>query len=286
MSHRDALLRLAARDIELLLTPERGGGVAAFRWRGIDVMRPALPGDSPLGLASFPLVPFSNRIAQGRFTADERQLALTPNLPGIDQPHAIHGFGWQSPWSVTERSPTQVRLVHHYEGAEWPWPYRAEQHFRLEDGGFWHGLSLRNDGGTPMPAGLGLHPYFPRAGRTLDLKIDGRWDVDDTCLPTGWTALAQQPDWLGSGPMDHVFTGRSGPISLRWPGRRLIIRPADDLRFSVVYAPVGADYFCVEPVSHLTDAVNRPEDAAVTGLRWLDPGATWSTSVRFAMSLA
>lgn len=281
-----AMARLAQGDIELWLNPDQGGSIAVFRWRGIDIMRPAPPGASVLGMASFPLLPFSNRIADGRFVADGLNVRLAPNLPGIDQPHAIHGFGWQAPWHVAEQSKAHAVLTHRYAPGEWPWPYEATQRFQLTDNGLLLKLAIQNLGSSPMPAGLGFHPYFPRAGASLDLPVNGRWDADHACLPTRWHGLAAQPDWLGGPPLDHVFTGRSGPIMIAWPQCRLTINPAEELNFTVVYAPADADFFCVEPVSHMTDAINRTEPHTVTGLHWLAPDAIWETHVRFAVTAA
>lgn len=269
--------------MELWLNPGSGGSIAALRWRGIDIMRPAAPDASVLGMACFPLVPFSNRIARGRFVADGRVVRLAPNLPGTDQPHAIHGFGWQTPWQVAEQSAADAVLIHHYVAGEWPWTYRAMQRFELSADGLLLRLSIQNQGRSPMPAGLGVHPYFPRAGASIDLPVTGRWDSTSDCLPTRWQSIAKQPDWLGAAPLDHVFTGRSGPIIIAWPECHLTIIPAAELSFTVVYAPAGADFFCIEPVSHMTDAVNRADPPDVTGLRWLAPQEIWETHVHFVV---
>jgi aldose 1-epimerase len=277
------MVRLVKDAVELVLAPSCGGGIAAFRWRGIDVMRPALHDGSALSLASFPLLPFSNRIARGCFRAGGQDVAIAPNHQSGARGEVIHGFGWQSAWTVVKASSDHARLVHVYQGSAWPWPYHAEQCFGLTDRGFVQQVSLRNDGMTPMPAGLGIHPYFPRTGASIGLAVDGRWEVDECCLPTHWSAMESLPDWLGGDAIDHVFTGRSGAISLDWPTHRLTIAPSDDLGFTVVYVPTGADYFCVEPVSHMTDAVNRPEADTETGLRWLAPGQIWTTEISFAV---
>jgi aldose 1-epimerase len=50
----------------------------------------------------------------------------------------------------------------------------------------------------------------------------------------------------------------------------------------VLYTPPAADFFCVEPVSHVTDAVNLAASGRTdTGLRVLAPGET----LRAAMTL-
>ena len=48
----------------------------------------------------------------------------------------------------------------------------------------------------------------------------------------------------------------------------------------MVYTPPGRGYFCVEPVTHMTDAINRM-DVAGHGLRVLAPGETLQVLVIF-----
>ena len=101
-----AMVRLHRGGVELDLCPHVGGAITGLRWRGRDVLRPAGPaclnGGDPLFASSFPLVPFSNRIADARFAFQGRVYQLERNLP--PEPHAIHGQGWQSPWAVAQAS--------------------------------------------------------------------------------------------------------------------------------------------------------------------------------------
>lgn len=280
------MLRLANNVVELVLAPDCGGSIAAFRWRNIDVLRPRAGGDSALDHASFPLVPFSNRIADGRFRGEGQDIVLPSNHESDGRAEVIHGFGWQTGWAVADSGPAHARLAHRRCSGSWPWPYLAEQDFILSNSGFVQRLRLRNEGASPMPAGMGVHPYFPRHGAQLDLAVDGRWEVAANGIPTHWSALSASPDWFGVAAVDHGYTGRTGPIRIGWPTHRLTITPASDLPFTVVYVPAGADYFCVEPVSHMTDAHNRPEPAAVTGLRYLKPGEWWETAIEFSVKAA
>ena len=64
------LLELRRGPFTLRLAPRLGGAIAGFRWRGREVMRPAgvalLEAGEMRMASSFPLVPFSGRIANGR----------------------------------------------------------------------------------------------------------------------------------------------------------------------------------------------------------------------------
>lgn len=278
------MLPLVVEDSELQLAPDVGGSIAAWRWRGHDLLRAGDPASGPLALGSFPLVPFSNRIAAGRFVAHGRPVTLAPNHHADGRAQTLHGFGWQAAWDVADCGPDQARLVLHHAAGAWPWAFTAQQHFALRPAGLALTLLLTNDADSAMPGGVGIHPYFPRAGAVLDMQVDGRWDSDDACLPTRWRPLASPPPWLNGEAMDHGFTGRRGPITIGWPTHRLVMTPSAALAHTIVYAPPNADYFCVEPVSHMTNAVNRPEPAQVTGLSWLAPGETMTARIDFALT--
>src|SRR5207249_4729919 len=128
-----------------------------------------------------------------------------------------------------------------------------------------------------MPAGLGFHPYFERSPATRYRGMHrGDWQNSPDCLPLSLTEFPTPRDWwngepVGTRTVDTVYTGRDGPLRIDWPERRmgLVMEPSDSLPFTVVYTPEDADFFCVEPVSHMTDAVNRT--GGDSGLAWLEP---------------
>ena len=57
--------------------------------------------ENVLEAASFPLVPYVNRIRGGRFTFRGREVRLAPNMAG--DPSPLHGQGWLAPWQVEQR---------------------------------------------------------------------------------------------------------------------------------------------------------------------------------------
>jgi aldose 1-epimerase len=278
------MLELAAGDYRLEVAPERGGSVTRFSWRDQPLFRPAC-GPSILDVGSFPLVPFSNRIAFGRFRAGKREVTLAPNFPGSDHPHPLHGFGWLAEWRVLAADSRNALLEHHYAGGEWPWPYCAQQHFELSEDELRMRLTLTNQGDSEMPAGLGFHPYFPRDPDTVYRGLHrGEWQNDKDCLPQQLHQGDQAQDWWNGAPVgqravDTVYTDRVGPLLIEWPSRGLSLqmRPSASLPHTVIYSPAGENFFCVEPVSHVTDAVNRPDKA--TSIQWLAPGDSFAVNV-------
>jgi galactose mutarotase-like enzyme len=49
-----------------------------------------------------------------------------------------------------------------------------------------------------------------------------------------------------------------------------------------VFTPAGADFFCVEPNSHVPDSISHPELPAAQAMTVLAPGQTLSGSMMFA----
>lgn len=271
-------MKLAAHGWALELLPALGGAVTTLRHQGHDVLRPAPEAPDVLATGCFPLAPYANRIARGWFAFDGREYRLPLNFG--DHPHSLHGRGWQAEWTVAEASADRAVLAHAHDGGKgWPWPYRAEQRFELTPGGARIMLSLANRGDTPMPAGLGLHPYFPCDGDTrLTFGADRVWLADATMLPTVPASAAQFGDWAGGAPVagetliDNAYEGWDGALRIdqSWGSVELRAEGANILH---LFRPPGAGFFCAEPVSHLPDAANRG------GMDVLAPGETMTLAM-------
>ncbi len=280
---------LRAGDLELVVDAQRGGSIMAFRTGRFDLMRPwDGASNDPRSYASFPLVPFSGRIDHGRFRVGGRSYALAPNF--LPEPHAIHGDGWTSPWSMISSSATsaEMELVHDQPGDVFR--YRASQLLWLYPDRLELAMSITNRGPEPMPFGLGHHPYFgDRDQALLSAEVEGVWMPDDLNVPT---SLEQVPPLWGFRlrrpveelVLDHVFQGWSGKALVEWPeaGHALEISADELYRHLVVYTPPGQPFFCVEAVSMIGDGFNKLEDGVQgTGVHILAPGESMRGSMYF-----
>jgi aldose 1-epimerase len=274
------ILSLAAGELTLELLPALGAAVSTLRFAGRDVLRPmAADASDPFETAAFALVPFANRIADGRFRVGEREVRIERNAPG--QAHPLHGHAWRRPWRV--ESAVRERAVLSYEHAadSWPWRYAATQTLTLTADRLEVALTVENRDATPMPAGLGWHPYFHKGrGARLKAHLEGVWLIDEQFLPVRLAPGTRFAQWgLGDEVarpelIDHCHTG--------WPGVAQILLPEERLRLTLtasrelhwlhIYSPPDKDFFCVEPVSQMPNAVNRSAPPAVTGHRLLAPG--------------
>ena len=282
------MISIAHGDYTLDVLPALGASLAGMRFQGVELLRRARAGiEEPLASAGFALAPFVNRIAHGRFRWGTREVRLAPNAPG--QPHPLHGQAWRAPWRVERAEANRLALTFEYGAGEWPWAYVARQSLALDEQGLEVRLSLENRSAQPMPAGLGWHPYFRRPPRArLRAAVARVWLADPDCLPRqlapgsifgNWPRGESLPD---ERLIDHCYSGWQGLAELEWPeeGLCLRLRAGEPLHWLHVYLPPGEAFVCLEPVSQMPDALNRPEPPALTGVRVLAPGASLSATVR------
>jgi aldose 1-epimerase len=299
MTQFDDTLTIAANDMELTLCPALGGALGNWRLRAksgqwIDLLRPMSASAISSGrvdqAACFPLSPYSNRVRDGRFAYRGRTIQMPRDATS---PHAEHGHAWKRPWSIVGKSATGAALRYRHTPDEWPFAYEIEQRFALSPGELVVELEARNLGGETMPIGFGIHPYFPRTPRaTLRAGVGAMWEVDAEVMPL--RLLRPPPPGLdptagfaiGDVVLDNCYGGWDGRARIEWPERGLgmEIVASGLLRHLVVYVPVGEDYFCVEPVSNMTDAFNLARERNDTGIIELAAGSTVRATIAFCLS--
>lgn len=262
------LVTLKAGAAECTLCPDVGGSIVSWSIDGQDMLRraddAAIASVDPLQFASFPLVPFSNRIADGRFEWDGEQIEIDPNF--APEPHAIHGVGWKMPWEISEQSETRsVLSFDHKADSRWHWPFSATQTITLREDTLEIALEAVNLCNEPTPLAFGHHPYFDQQNAFLAFQADQVFmsDADGlpTCskTPTGSFDFAKG-ECVAGNDIDHCYGGWSGDARIIWQGRPLGLVITSNMPAAVVFIPKGGDAFCFEPVPHINNALNRPDD--------------------------
>lgn len=286
------LIERARGDLQIAVAPELGGALAWLRWRGNDILRPFDPaGEARANLCgSYPLVPWSNRIANGRFTFAEQAYEVTRNFG--DCPHALHGNGWQCAWRAQENEENITLTLERAASEEWPWPWRATQVFTFTEESLTIALHYHNLADTPVPAGLGFHPFFADANQSeVQFSAARVWLNDDDSLPCEEIATPDKWDYRTfSAPVpasvDNCFTGWGGEAAVRWPQRGIRATLKSDAPNAVFFIP-GAErnVVAIEPVSHINNAINMlPPGSATQAMDVVAPGGTLSLSMTIRMS--
>lgn len=274
---------LRAGALRLAVRPDVGGAIAGLWHHGVAVLRSQPPEQLAdwRAAASFPLVPFSNRIADGRFDWQGRHHRLGPDPDG--GAHPLHGVGHRSVWQVEPvrgpSGPAELALtLHHRADDDWPFDFEARQLFQLGPTSLRAELRVTNTAAHAAPVGIGWHPYFPRRARSrLHFECSGRWEADANKLPTQLVPQSGVDADIAHLDHDNGFEGWSGAARIRDEMFSLTLRSS--LSRLVLYTPREADHFCVEPVSHVANAINQPAPSAL-GVVTLQPGQShgaWMT---------
>ena len=170
----------------------RGGAMRALTVGDRELLDGYAAGTVPGGSRGRVLLPWPNRIRDGRWSWGGRDLQL--ELAGPGKPVAMHGLvGWQ-PWTVLEQSGDAVTVGTVVEARSgYPFRLAAAVDHGLEPGRLTVTMRVRNEGTEPAPFGAGFHPYLAVGAEQDDaiadaeLTLPARTElvVDDGGLPTG-----------------------------------------------------------------------------------------------------
>jgi aldose 1-epimerase len=164
-----------ARGDQRATIVEVGGGIREYLVGERAVLDPYPLDEMCDGAHGAPLIPWPNRLRDGRYSfgGQEHRLALTEPEAG----NAIHGLlRWRN-WRALERAEDWVVMgIHLHPLPGWPFPLDVTITYSLGDDGLTVQTSVTNIGLRPCPLGLGQHPY---------LSAGPGWKVDECRLHLG-----------------------------------------------------------------------------------------------------
>jgi aldose 1-epimerase len=295
-----SVLRLASDALEVEVLPELGARIHRLRFRGHDILRaapdPSAHEGDPFFWGSYVMAPWCGRVEAGVTTqVGGRALRLPTNFPDGT---AIHGQVYARPWELVaasgsgEDGPTGASATFRVlaGGDAWPWPHVVEQRIAAHGATLAIDLALTNRADDPMPAGIGIHPWFMRPLRlSVDagavfasntepspepVRVEGRFDL---------RALRDVPDDL-----DGCWTA-IGPAQVRfaWPalGARASMHADATTLHVAVASPTTLDAVAVEPQTHVPQGLRRVVNREPGALTMLAPGATLRLSVELAFEM-
>jgi len=287
--------------LRVRLVPEIGGSIIGCainrdgQW--VSVMR---EGEYPLSkssnASSFVLIPYSNRLRDGRFLFEGKSYQLRDG-----DKHAIHGDVRDRPLSVREQAKDHVTLhfdSRNFANLNFPFPFVAHVSYVLEDNSLISRIEVINVGSHNMPAGCGFHPYFnrrlPGSTREVELQLAVKTVYPGkTPLPTGSAVpIEAYQDFSRPRPLDfeldHCFAGWSRQAVIEWPGTRITVRFEAEapMEHVIVFSPPDKEFFAIEPVTNANDGFNLyAKGDANCGVVVLQPGESLSAGFRMQIDV-
>jgi aldose 1-epimerase len=297
-SETGPLVTLEHGPYALTIAPGFGARMVSFRHGDRNILRPTpesvLARPIVYGFAGFPLMPYSGPLfgpgfAYGGFTFAGVSYPLARTVR--EEPSATHGESWIEPFRVLEtgKAALDLEMTHEPSPGRFPFRYRGRVRYSLSDDGLAILLSLTSLDHRPMPAGLGIHPYFPRPpGTRLRFTSVGVWPPDGPeALQLGCQPLTEGLDFT-NGPdvsamvVDRLYEGWDGRAEVIAPdGHRTLIEADGALDKMQIYSAWDYPYVCVEPVSNTNDGFNRMAAGVPShGVRVLEPNRSIEGTVR------
>lgn len=271
-----------------------GGGLRLLRHDGRELIRPYAQEEVRPRYRGALLVPWPNRVVDGRYSFDGTayQLALTEPERG----HALHGLVAWDRFDLVDRTATSVTAVERIvPRTGYPFELEVRAEYALDDRGLTCTVTAVNVDDRPAPYGVGSHPYLVAGPGsvddwTLELPAAGVQEVtEERLVPLGVVDVAggrfdfHRARALTGLEIDHAFTGLGAdPDGLV----RARVRAEDGTGVECAWDPTSLPWaqvhtadvpapettragLAVEPMSCPPDAFNSGVD-----LRVLAPGGS------------
>jgi aldose 1-epimerase len=275
---------IADGPLEAVVLPEVGARLHRLRAFGRDLLLtpddPATHLDDPFFWGAYVMAPWCNRIEARPTPIGDHVLDLASNFPDGS---AIHGQVYERPW---DRLPDGSFAISG-GGDGWPWTYEMWMRVAIHGATLRIDLRLTNTAPDPMPAGVGIHPWFLRP---LQVAIHADGFYADNLATEALPRPVEGPfDLRTMGPMaddlDGTWAGvTEPPVELRWddPGLRMTMRTNPPAPYIVAASPGRIGAVAVEPETHAPQAVRRLLAGEPGGLDLLPPGEALRMSIDLA----
>ncbi|GGF35610.1 aldose 1-epimerase [Marmoricola endophyticus] len=282
---------------------ESGAALRALRHDGRDLLQGFAEDEQASGGRGQVLVPWPNRVRDGRWTWQgvERQLPLSEPA----RHNASHGLVRWASWRPLDVADDAVTLgVRLMAQPGWSWTMDLSMTYALDaSDGLTVTASARNLSDSPAPFAYGSHPYLTTGSERVDddvLTLPGARRMltdDERKLPLGTEPVGETSyDFRGGARLadtvlDHAYTDLArGPdgravVALRSPaGTGVDLWLGEEVRWVQVYTADdqgdrARTALAVEPCTAPPDALRSGQDLAV-----VEPGgsftARWGVAAR------
>jgi aldose 1-epimerase len=254
--------------------PGVGARLHRIRAFGHDLLRtPPDPTEhlrEPFFWGGYNMAPWCNRIAAGPIKVAGRTVDLESNFRDGS---AIHGQVYEGPWDVVGEGAFGIEAGR--DG--WPWRYEVSFTVELDGRRLLMRQGLRNLDETPVPAGIGIHPWFvgsPLVAIRASHVYTSNSDSPPQPAPVSGVTDLREIGVMERG-LDATWADLDEPaVELAWPdlGLRATMR-SDATTLHVTAAnPTDIEALAVEPQTHAPQGLRRVLRGEPGALTLLAPG--------------
>ncbi|GAB3573285.1 aldose 1-epimerase family protein [Leifsonia lichenia] len=284
---------IAAGDLTATVT-QVAAGLRSLRLGDADLTEPFPVDAPPPSGCGIVLVPWPNRVKDAAWELDgvTQRLAVTEPARG----NAIHGLLRYRPYELVEHTASSVtQSAAIFPELGYPFQLATTVRHEVAEGGLTVTHTIENTGSRTAPVAVGAHPYLrvgdvPTAEATLTVGARTHLDVDDRLNVIGESAVdgtrfdlsaggsvgelelddgfADLP--VTDGEVVHTLTAPDGRIVALWADPAFAYLQLYTSR-TLATKEKGDVALAVEPMTAPANALNTGR-----GVRWLEPGETWS----------
>lgn len=283
------LTRTGGRGPSRAIITEVGAGLRLLSIDGVELVE-SFPETStpPLG-TGIVMVPWPNRIEDGVWRRDGVREQLDLSEP--DKHNAIHGLLRSTAYAPLERSAEAITLAATvFPQHGYPFQLDTSVTYRLTDDGLTVTHGIENVSADAAPVAIGTHPYFrigdvPTRELTLTLAAATHFEVDARLIPIREVPVEETDyDFRGGRRVDdlRLDDGFGGVVFENGTARHTLTAP--DGRVLTLWQDASFGYvqafttraFPGRDLAIAIEPMTAPPNAFNTGVRWLEPGETWS----------
>jgi aldose 1-epimerase len=277
---------------------EVGGGLRTYTVGGRAILDGYDETELCIGGRGQPLIPWPNRVRDGRYEWAGRSLQLDITEPELN--NALHGLTRWRNWRVAERARTRLVMEEVlYPTPGYPFALDLQITYELLDHGLVVTTRARNIGVDAAPYGVGFHPYLQRPEASLiddailTLPASVELVADERLIPQTRESVAGgacdfgTPRAIGNVVIDACFTDLTRDADglarfvLAEPdgSARSVVWFDDNYPYVMVYTadtlplPERRRGIAIEPMTCAPNAFQTGE-----GLIRLEPGGTHQAS--------
>ena len=286
------LIALTNDKLFLEISPEMGGSITKFQnlkskkniFRPLSNKKKIIKKNCYFA-SYFATVPYFGAIQKKSFLYKNKFISLPKTHPL--EPDTIHGEGWVSKWKVKSKSTSSTELVFNHHGKKgFPFKYQVNQQFILKNKSLCINISIVNKDKESFNCGIGFHPWF-NIHKNSKIYSNNFSYIEEHKKNIFKKKLFSNKKFLDLNKykIDKTF--------INWNGRSKLTIDKDtaieiinikNIHNLHVYSPPKENFFCIEPVTNISDAYNIKKHSKIyQGLQVLKSSKKFEAKVEFRL---